>query len=81
MLKKIWNALFAPRPPAVPRFWYVWQAHPFDDAQYFFIDAGTKEIADRQAVERFEGMFARGETVMREFYPTKNPPPHLAKRR
>jgi hypothetical protein len=75
VLKKLLSALFPPRPPAAPRFWYTWQAHPFDDPQYFHVDAATKEEADTLAMKRFTGMFDRGETVMTEFFPMKNPPP------
>lgn len=55
--------------PAKPRgFRYAYQAHPFDDANYFWIDADTQEAADEAAKQKFGELFRNRQTIMTEFW-------------
>ena len=54
-------------------FWYKYQRHPFDDAQYFKIEAESQAEADKKAIAHFEALFKAGHTVMTVCYPTTPP--------
>jgi hypothetical protein len=56
------------------KFRFKFKRHPFDDWQFFEVFATDKEAASRLAEETFRDLSARGQTVMRAFYPVTSAP-------
>ena len=50
-------------------FTYKYQRHPFDDCQYFTVQAANQEEANAFAIEKFTEFFNSGKTIMNVFYP------------
>lgn len=64
-----------PQSPLYPAgvFWYKYQRHPFDGAQYFKIEAASQEEANAKAIAHLDALFKAGHTVMTVCYPTTPP--------
>ncbi len=56
------------RPPKMRSFRYKYQRHPFDEWQYFAVNALTQTDADVKAKDRFQQLFKHQQTVMTEFF-------------
>lgn len=54
--------------PRLLTFRYMYLRHPFDDAQYFSVQAANQAVADKLAIECFNNMFNNHQTVTVEFW-------------
>lgn len=58
-----------PPPKKYPYYYrYTYQRHPFDDPQYFYIQANSSAEADEKAVQEFERIIDTSFCVVHKCY-------------
>ena len=55
--------------PRLQTFRYKYLRYPFDNAQYFSVQAADQAVADKLAVDQYTTMFNNRQTVLRNFWP------------
>jgi hypothetical protein len=68
MLRLIALLLGRDTTPRLPTFRYKYLRHPFDDMQFFSVEAADQAAADTLAVAKYTAMFSNRQTVLREFW-------------